>query len=66
MIFFRKLECEREGELLSVQQVYAYLAQGRRFRSIRSNGFLGLGGYRYSVGSVSTDAAWPFALILMS
>ena len=38
------------GELLSVQQVYAKLAQGRRFRSIRSDGFLGLGGYRNSVG----------------
>ena len=24
-----------------------YLAQGRWFRSIRSNGFFGLGGYRY-------------------
>ena len=38
------------GELLSVQQVYAKFAQGRRFRSIRSDGFLGLGGYRNSVG----------------
>lgn len=37
---------EWEEELLSLQQVYAYLAQGRWFRSIRSNGFFGLGGYR--------------------
>jgi hypothetical protein len=41
---------EWEEELLSLQQVYAYLALGRWFRSIRSNGFFGLGGYRYYIG----------------
>jgi hypothetical protein len=41
---------EWEEELLSLQQVYAYLTQGRWFRSIRSNGFFGLGRYRYYLG----------------
>jgi hypothetical protein len=41
---------EWEEELLSLHHVYAYLAQGRWFRSIRSNGFFGLGGYRYYIG----------------
>jgi hypothetical protein len=41
---------EWEEELLALEQVYAYLAQGRWLRSIRSTGFFGLGGYRYSLG----------------
>jgi hypothetical protein len=41
---------EWEEELLALEQVHAYLAQGRWFRSIRSNGFFGLGGYRYYIG----------------
>ena len=56
---------EWEEGLLALEQVYAYLAQGRWFRSIRSNGFFGLGGYRYSLGSASPNTAWPCALILM-
>jgi hypothetical protein len=38
---------EWEEELLAIEKVCAYLVQGRWFRSIRSNGFFGLGGYRY-------------------
>ncbi len=41
---------EWEEELLALEQVYAYLAQGRWFRNIHSNGFFGLGGYRYYLG----------------
>jgi hypothetical protein len=41
---------EWEAELLALEAVCAYLAQGRWFRSIRSNGFFGLGGYRYYLG----------------
>ncbi len=41
---------EWEEEFLALEKVYAYLAQGRWFRSIRSNGFFGLGGYRYYIG----------------
>jgi transposase InsO family protein len=38
---------EWEEELLAIEKVCAYLVQGRWFRSIHSNGFFGLGGYRY-------------------
>src|SRR6266487_3435834 len=41
---------EWEEELLVLEKVSAYLAQGRWFRCIRSNGFFGLGGYRYYIG----------------
>ena len=41
---------EWEEELLSLEMACAYLAQGRWFRSIRSNGFFGLGGYQYYLG----------------
>ena len=41
---------EWEEELLALERVYAYLAQGRWFRSIHSNGFFGLGGFRYYIG----------------
>ena len=37
---------EWEEELLVLEKVCAYLAQGRWFRRILSNGFFGLGGYR--------------------
>jgi hypothetical protein len=38
---------EWEEELLALEKMCTYLAQGRWFRRIRSNGFFGLGGYRY-------------------
>ncbi len=41
---------EWEEELLSLEQVCSYLAQSRWFRSIRTNGFFGLGGYQYYLG----------------
>src|SRR6266700_3011923 len=46
----RSYRPEWEEELLALEKVCAYLAQGRWFRSIRSNGFFGLGGYRYYLG----------------
>jgi hypothetical protein len=39
-----------EKELLTLEKVCVYLAQGRWFQSIHSNGFFGLGGYRYYLG----------------
>src|SRR5258708_1607984 len=44
-----------QEELLSLERVCSYLAQGRWFRSIHSNGCFDLGGYRYYLGK-------PFAL----
>src|SRR6266478_1163993 len=41
---------EWEEELLSLEKVCSYLAQGRWFRRIRSNGFFGLGSYQYYLG----------------
>ena len=46
----RSYQPEWEEELLSLEKVYSYLAQGRWFRSIRINGFFGLGGYQYYLG----------------
>ena len=46
----RSYRPEWEEELLSLEKVCSYLAQGRWFRSIRSNGFFGLGGYHYYLG----------------
>lgn len=46
----RSYRPEWEEELLTLENVSAYLAQGRWFRSIRSNGFFGLGSYRYYIG----------------
>ena len=46
----RSYRPEWEEELLSLEQVCSYLAQGRWFRSIRTNGFFDLGGYRYYLG----------------
>ena len=46
----RSYRPEWEEELLSLEKVCSYLAQGRWFRSIRSNGFFDLGGYRYYLG----------------
>jgi transposase InsO family protein len=46
----RSYRPEWEEELLSLEKVCSYLAQGRWFRSIRSNGFFGLGGYQYYLG----------------
>jgi transposase len=39
-----------EQDLLSLDRVYHYLAQGRWFRRIRANGHFGLGGHTYYVG----------------
>ena len=41
---------EWEADLLDMQRVYAYLAQGRWFRRSGSLGVLSLGGYRYGIG----------------
>ncbi len=41
---------EWEEELRSLEKVYTYLAQGRWFRGIRTNGCFDLGGYRYYLG----------------
>jgi hypothetical protein len=41
---------EWEEELLSLEMVCTILAQGPWFRSVRSNGFFGLGGYQYYLG----------------
>ncbi len=41
---------EWEEELLSLEKVCTYLAQGRWFRGVRSNGFFGLGSYQYYLG----------------
>jgi transposase InsO family protein len=46
----RSYRPEWEEELLSLEQVYSYLAQGRWFRGIRTNGCFDLGGYRYYLG----------------
>lgn len=42
---------EWELDLLSLDRVYHYLAQGRWFRRIRSNGHFDLGGHIYYVGN---------------
>jgi hypothetical protein len=39
-----------EVELLSLEKVCTYLAQGQWFRGVRSNGFFGLGAYQYYLG----------------
>jgi hypothetical protein len=41
---------EWEAELLDVERVYAYLAQGRWFRRVAANGIFSLGGYAYLAG----------------
>jgi putative transposase len=41
---------EWEKDLLCLENVWQYLQQGRWFRSIRTNGFFDLGGYRYYLG----------------
>jgi transposase len=46
----RSYRPEWEEELLSLQNVYHYLAQGRWFRGVRSNGYFGLGSYQYYLG----------------
>ena len=46
----RSYRPEWEEELLSLEKVCSYLAQGRWFRRIRSNGFFGLGSYQYYLG----------------
>ena len=46
----RPYRLEWEADLLDMQRVYAYLAQGRWFRRSGSLGVLSLGGYRYGIG----------------
>ncbi len=46
----RSYRPEWEEELLSLEKVGTYLAQGRWFRGVRSNGFFGLGAYQYYLG----------------
>src|SRR6266571_8718235 len=46
----RSYRPEWEEELLSLEKVSAYLAQGRWFRSVRTNGYFGLGSYQYYLG----------------
>jgi hypothetical protein len=46
----RSYRPEWEEELLSLEKVCTYLAQGRWFRRVRSNGFFGLGAYHYYLG----------------
>jgi putative transposase len=46
----RSYRPEWEEELLSLEKVCTYLAQGRWFRGVRSNGFFGLGSYHYYLG----------------
>jgi hypothetical protein len=43
---------EWEAELLAVERVYAYLAQGRWFRRLAANGIFSLGGYAHLAGRV--------------
>jgi transposase len=42
---------EYEADILNLQPVYEYLAQGRWFRRVASNGIISLGGYVYYVGA---------------
>jgi len=42
---------EYEVDMLNLQSVYEYLAQGRWFRRVASNGIISLGGYVYFVGA---------------
>jgi transposase InsO family protein len=46
----RSYHPEWEEQLLSLEKVYHYLAQGRWFRGVRSNGYFGLGSYQYYLG----------------
>jgi transposase InsO family protein len=46
----RSYRPEWEEELLSLEKVCNYLAQGRWFRGVRSNGYFGLGSYQYYLG----------------
>lgn len=46
----RSYRPEWEEELLSLEKVCTYLAQGRWFRGVCSNGFFGLGAYQYYLG----------------
>jgi transposase InsO family protein len=46
----RSYRPEWEEECLSLEKVFTYLAQGRWFRSVRTNGFFGLGAYHYYLG----------------
>lgn len=47
----RPFYLEGEADLLDLQRVYTYLAQGTWFRLVAANGILSLGGFFYYVGS---------------
>jgi len=47
----RAFRLEGEADLLDLQRVYTYLAQGCWFRLVATNGILSLGGHFYSVGT---------------
>ncbi len=46
-----------EEEVLSLEKVCTYLAQGRWFRSVRSNGYFGGGRYQYYLGKHFTQCS---------
>ena len=58
----RSYRPEWEEELLSLEKVSAYLAQGWWFRSVRTNGYFGEGRYQYYLGKhfAQRSVAIPF------
>jgi hypothetical protein len=51
----RSYRLEWEEEMLDMQRVYHYLAQGRWFRQVSSQGQFSLGAHRYGLGRDSAD-----------
>lgn len=51
----RPYRLEWEKEMLDMQRVYAYLAQGRWFRQVSSQGQFSLGAHRYGIGRDFAD-----------
>jgi hypothetical protein len=51
----RAYQPQWEEDLLDVDRVYAYLAQGRWFRQVRANGSMRIGGYYYALGRRYAD-----------
>lgn len=47
---------EWEADLLSIERVYRYLAEGRWFRRISTNSHINIGGHRYYVGNQYADS----------
>lgn len=58
----RSYRPEWEADLLSMQRVHRYLAEGRWFRRISTNGIINIGGHRYFVGNqyAGTEAEITF------